>query len=161
MASFVPKFSLTESADGTLVTVTQQSFDISNDQGYVKSNFTTNKIVVKDVYGNTLATLDFVNDSDNVRTFTKTKDYLLIASLTLAGIASYSLTWEYPTHRITATKLNEAILNGHCCNTKSNSHLSNISLFINGYMSDRFLAGKQVSYQQNIDNANTYLDLLV
>src|SRR6476646_4778624 len=103
MEVFAVSTSAAQSADGLTTTFTDDANYADNTEGYEKSDFTVNTLVIKDAYGNTLQTSDFLS-SDTV-TFEQTKDQWFTTERTLSGIASYSKTQKFPLRRITNNKL--------------------------------------------------------
>lgn len=158
MAAFEVSTAAVQSADGLVTTFTDTSNYGTNDEGYVKSDFTTNTIVIKDADGNTLQTSDFLA-SDTV-TYNQTKDLWFTVERTLAGVASYSKTEKFPLKRITVNKL-QKVLGSGCCQGATNArNLCEANAFINGadYAAP---SGNAVAWQNNIDAANAYLDIIL
>lgn len=158
MAAFAVSTSAAQSSDGLVVTFTDTSnYDI-NDEGYTKSNFTTNTIVIKDAYGAILQTSNFLS-SDTV-TYNQTKDHWFTIERTLAGVASYSATEKFPLKLITTNKLQTVLGSGCCQGTQNAKNLCEANAFINGA---DFAApsGNSVAWQKFIDAANSYLDIIL
>jgi hypothetical protein len=155
MAAFYVETSATQSSDGLVVTFTDQSNYSDNDESYDKADFTTNTIVLYDAYGAVLDTLNFLT-SDTV-TYNQTTDHWFTTVRTLAGIASYSKTEKFPLNRITTNKLQRVLASGCCQGMANEANLCKVNTF----MQDALYAeplGASVRWQQDINNANSYLN---
>lgn len=158
MSAFSVSTSASQSADGLTVTFTDGSNYTDNTEGYVKSDFTTNTIVITDANGEVLQTSDFLT-SDTVE-YTQTEDTWFTTTRTLAGIADYTKVQKFPLKRITINKLEDALSMG-CCQSKGNSdNLCKADTFIAGADYSE-ITGNAVKWQNNIDAANAYLDLIL
>lgn len=158
MAIFAVSTSASQSADGKVVTFTDTSNYGANDQGYVKSDFSVNTIVLKDAFGNVLDTLNFL--SSNTVTYTQTKDNWFTTERSLSGVATYTKEEKFPLMRITINKL-QKVLGSGCCQGATNArNLCEANAFINGA---NFVAptGNSVAWQNDIDAANSYLDIIL
>lgn len=158
MAAFEVSTAAVQSADGLVTTFTDTSNYGTNDEGYVKSDFTTNTIVIKDADGNVLQTSNFL--ASNTVTYDQTKDLWFTVERALAGVASYSKTEKFPLKRITVNKL-QKVLGSGCCQGATNArNLCEANAFINGadYAAP---SGNAVAWQNNIDAANAYLDIIL
>ncbi len=156
MASFATSvdFDAVESADGTYVTFTQKTFDTVNDEGYVKEDFTTNQLVLKDYAGEVIDTLDFTESDTQL--FYKTADLFIKATLEMdGGPTTVSKTEDYAFRRITVKKFQDYLIYGY---GKQLQQIDNIMSFIIGYEYAAPLAGAEAEFQRCIEAANAYLD---
>ena len=99
---FTPNFSATESNDGKTITFTNTSNFDTNDQGYTRNDFTTNRLVLKDAYGALLDTIDFPTaglDRDKI-TFSLDKDKWIDAELQMDSPGPYSKTSKFPFYKM-------------------------------------------------------------
>lgn len=158
MAAFEPATSASQSSDGLVVTFLDESNYSDNTEGYVKSDFTTNTIVIKDASGNILQTSNFLT-SDTV-TYNQTKDHWFTTERVLAGIADYTRTEKFPLKRITINKLQKVLGSGCCQGVTNAKNLCEANAFINGanYAAP---SGNSVFWQNSIDAANLYLDIVL
>ncbi len=159
MAAFAPSTEAIQSDDGLTVTFTDNSNYSSNDEGYIKSQFTTNTIVIKDANGVVLQTSNFLT-SDTV-TYVQTADTWFTTVRTLAGVASYTKTEKFGLHRMTTNKFEDALTKIGCCaSAKDKSNMCMADAFLFG--ADMALpVGNSVKWQQNVNSSNSYLDLIV
>lgn len=156
MAAFAVSTEASQSSDGLIVTFLDTSNYGSNDEGYDKSEFTTNTIQIYDADGVLLQTSDFLTE-DTVE-FNQVKDHWFTTVRTLAGVASYSKTEKFANlYRITTNKL-ERVLGSGCCQGMSNS--SNLCKANTFLQAATFAApvGNSVAWQTDVDNANSYLN---
>ncbi len=152
---FKVETSAVQSPDGLVVTFTDLSTYSDNSEGYVKSDFTTNTIVIKDANGTILQTSNFL--SSNIVTYNQTKDHWFTTERVLAGIASYEKTEKFPLRRITNNKL-QTVLGAGCCQGVTNArNLCQATAFLIGAI-NAAPEGDSVSWQQDIDAANLFLD---
>ena len=158
MEPFAPATDATQDATGLIVTFTDISNYGDNTENYVKADFTTNTIQIYDAFGTLLQTSNFLT-GDTV-TFNQTKDHWFTTVRTLAGVAPYSVTEKFPLKRITTNKL-QRVLGSGCCQGASNAkNLCEANAFINGanYASP---SGNASAWQNNIDAANAYLNMIL
>ena len=158
MAAFEVSTEAEQSPDGLTTTFTDVNNYTDNDEGYVKSDFTTNTIVIKDANGEVLQTSNFLT-SDTV-TYTQTKDLWFTIERLLEGVATYEKTEKFPLKRITVNKL-ETVLGSGCCQGATNAkNLCEANAFINGanYAAP---SGNSVAWQKNIDAANSFLNRIL
>ena len=73
MAVFTVSTEASQSSDGLTVTFMDESNYTDNTEGYDKADFTTNTIVIKDAYGATLQTSNFL--SSNTVTYPQASDH--------------------------------------------------------------------------------------
>lgn len=159
MAAFEPSYTGLESEDGLTVLFTNTSFNVSNDEGYIKSNFGTNELILEDAYGQQLDILSFV-ESDSV-IWEKTKDYFVRGTLSMDGVDAYETIHDFPFKRIAHKKHGKVLQAGKCHGNKHKDNYCKALGYLLGAEDDAFILGNEVSYQINIDAANSYLDLLV
>lgn len=158
MPAFAPSTTSTQSADGLTVTFVDTSNYDENDQGYVKSDFTTNTIVITDAYGAVLQTSDFLT-SDTV-TYEQTADTWFTTTRTLAGIASYTKVQKFPLKRITINKFEDALSTGCCQSKTSADNMCKVSQFLEG-ADFAEPQGNAVKWQEDVNAANAYLDQIL
>lgn len=158
MSAFSQSFNSTQSATGTLVTMTDTSFTNPNDQGYVRSDF-TRAFILTDFAG-TLLEVITLDPTEDIATYELTEDKYINITLNYTGIADYSLTQSYPFMRITANKLQNA-LKGGCCSGKSKSNALNEA--VNFIIAAEFAAPTTdaAAFQIDLDAANKFLDTIV
>lgn len=158
MADFIPSTSASQSADGLTVTFIDSSDYINNNQGYTKSDFTTNTLVIKDAYGEVLQTSSFLY-TDTI-TYKQTSDHWFTTERVLAGIADYSRTQKFPLRRITTNKM-ETVLGSGCCQGATNAkNLCEANAYVIGAI-DAAPSGNSVAWQRFIDAANSFLNLIL
>jgi hypothetical protein len=158
MAAFEPSTAAAQSADGRVSTFTDTSPYGDNDEGYVKSDFTVNTIVIKDAEGNILQTSSFL-DSNTV-TYNQTKDLWFTTERLLQGVAEYEKTQKFPLRRITNNKL-QKVLGSGCCQGAANArNLCEANAFIIGAI-NAAPSGNSVAWQNDINAANSFLDLIL
>ena len=158
MAAFEVSTEAVQSADGLVTTFTDSANYADNDEGYVKSDFTTNTIVIKDAEGNILQTSDFL-DSDTV-TYNQTKYIWFTTERVLEGIAEYEKTQKFPLRRITNNNL-QKVLGAGCCQGAANArNLCEATSFILGAI-NAAPSGNSVAWQNDIDAANSFLNLIL
>lgn len=158
MEAFAPATSASQSNDGLTVTFVDSSNYSDNTEGYVKSDFTTNTLIIKDGYGEVLQTSDFLT-SDTI-TYQQTKDHWFTTERVLAGIASYSRTQKFPLRRITTNKM-ETVLGSGCCQGAANAkNLCEANAYVIGAI-DAQPSGNAVLWQRFIDAANSFLNLIL
>ena len=158
MVIFTVSTEAAQSSDGLVVTFTDTSNYADNTEGYVKADFTTNTIVIKDANGAILQTSDFLA-SDTV-VYNQTSDHWFTTERALEGIASYTKTEKFPLKRITTNKL-QTVLGSGCCQGATNAkNLCEANAFINGanYAAP---SGNSTGWQNYIDAANSFLDLIL
>lgn len=160
MAAFAPSTTATQSSDGLTTTFTDTSpYGVGeNDENYVKADFTTNTIVITDANGAVLDTLNFLT-SDTVE-YTQTADTWFTTTRTLAGIASYTKVQKFPLKRITINKLEDALEEGCCVSKQNAEYLCKADAFIAG-ADYAEIVGNARKWQDNVDAANAYLDLIL
>ena len=158
MAAFEVSTEASQSPDGLTVTFLDTSNYTTNDEGYVKADFTTNTVVILDAYGAVLQTSNFLA-SDTV-TFEQTKDHWFTTERTLAGVASYEKTEKFPLRLITTNKLQTVLGTGCCQGAQNAKNLCEANAYINGAT---FAApsGNSVAWQKFIDAANAYLNIIL
>jgi len=158
MAAFEVSTDADQSADGLVSTFTDTNNYADNDEGYVKSDFTVNTIVIKDANGVVLQTSDFLT-SDTV-TYNQTKDIWFTTERVLQGIAEYEKTQKFPLRRITNNKL-QTVLGSGCCQGATNArHLCEATAFLIGAI-NAAPSGNSTAWQNDIDAANSFLDLIL
>lgn len=157
---FYVETSAEQSTDGLTTTfIDLSNYGIGvNDENYVKSDFTTNTIVLYDAYGDILATLNFL--SSNTVEYVQTKDLWFTTVRILAGIADYEKTEKFPLNRITTNKLEDVLSSGCCQGTSNSANLCKANTFIQDSQF-RAVLGNSVGWQKDIDNANSYLDIIL
>lgn len=154
-----PSFSASESEDGKTMTFTLTAFDVENDEGLVKGDFSIISLVLTDAYGEDLETLSFL-ESDTV-TYNKTTDLWINATLFMTAGEEYDpVLQQYPTKQISQTKLAQ-VLQGHKCCGRHQENFCLAIAYLNGARNDQYINGNDVKYQLNIDNANAYLSALI
>lgn len=158
MAAFEVSTIAAQSADGLVSTFTDDNNYADNDEGYVKADFTTNTIVIKDANGNVLQTSSFL-DSDTV-TYNQTKDLWFTTERLLEGIAEYEKTQKFPLRRITNNKLQQVLGSGCCQGAANAKNLCEANAYIIGAI-NAAPSGNSVAWQNDIDAANSFLDLIL
>lgn len=158
MAIFSVETSGSQNNSGLVTTFVDSSNYITNDQGYVKSDFTTNTIQIFDAYGVLLQTSDFLT-SDEV-TIEQVADTWFTIVRTLAGIASYEVTEKFALNRITTNKLEDVLSSGCCQGTTNSANLCKVNTFMQDSQY-RMPLGNAVQWQLDINNANSYLDIIL
>lgn len=158
MAAFQIIFEATQSASGQVITMQDSSDYSTNTEGYVRSDF-TRQFVLTDYAGDVLDTIT-LDDTTDIATYELTTDLYISIELSLTGIATYSLTQDYPFMRITATKLQTALQSG-CCSGKTKSKALNEA--VNFIVAAQFAAPTtdHSAFQNNIAAANLFLDTIV
>lgn len=152
---FAVSTSAVQSSDGLVVSFYDDSNYSDNTEGYDKSDFTTNTIVIKDATGAILQTSNFL--SSNIVTYNQTKDHWFTTERLLEGVATYEKTEKFPLKLITTNKL-QTVLGAGCCQGVTNArNLCEANAYINGanYAAP---SGNSVAWQNDIDAANLFLD---
>lgn len=158
MPIFEVNATATPDSTGKLITFkdTSNYGATANDQGYLKSGFTQNTIVIEDSNGNTLLTSNFLA-TDTV-TFNQTKDNWFTVVRTLNGVASVLRVQKFAIKRMTMAKLTTALEAG-CCDTDPNCYMCKVTTLIQGADYAEPL-GEAVRWQKFVDAANSYLDII-
>lgn len=157
MAVFSPAFSITQSGDGKLLTITDNSNwgAGNNDQNYERANF-VRTFVLKDAYEVVLATLILPTNS-NVVTYEMTKNLWIVTTYTAVGVVNYSLIQKELFDRLMAIAYRNAINSESCCsNQRGLSNINMASLFLTG-VDFAIPIGNGVDVQKFEDTAYSYI----
>lgn len=158
MAAFALTYTVSQSASGQTITMTDHSFVNPSDQGYTRADF-TRAFILTDFAGDPLQTIT-LDPTEDVATYDITEDQYINIVLNYTGVANYTLMHSYPFMRITANKLQKALKNG-CCGSKSKSNALNEA--VNFIIAAQFAAptDSPVVFKTDLDAANKFLDTIV
>lgn len=160
MANFEASFSITSSADGKLLTVSDTSAYIVNDQGLTIADFLSRIVTILDSAGTLVATIDL--GTELTVTYVIEADIWANATLTLTGldlVATYTKNLIFPFDRITKNLYREVLAeNGcGCTNKQADYALMKGDIFFRG-VEIAAPAGEGIEWQSNLDSAYKFLD---
>lgn len=154
---FTPSLLVEQSADGKTITYTNTSNFLTNDQGFIESNFTTNQLVLSDAFGSIISTTSFPTSGTNKNKIihTITKDQWIDARLNLAGVATYTKLVRSGFYRI-YQQAAKPFLEAGCCHMKHCDAFGKSQMFRDAAV-DCIPIADTIEFQANIDAANAYL----
>lgn len=160
MATLLPDFTITSSADGKTLTVTDTSNYTTNDEGLVIADFASRVVTIVDSAGTAVTTIDLA--SSLTATYATEVDLWANATLTLTGsgeVATYTKNLIFPMSRITKNKYREVLAENGCgCHNKNVDYaLMKADIFFRGAEIAE-PAGEGIEWQTDIDSAYAFLD---
>lgn len=155
MATFAPAFTITQSSDGKTLTLVDGSNWVSNDQGYVITNF-VRQIVLTDAFDVVIATIPFPT-TELTETYALLVDKWIKATYTAVGVVTFTLLQQYAFYRLFQIAYRNAIA------AKCGCSVNGIDLCsVDAFLSTALFAipvGNGVEFQNDIDAANAYLNV--
>ncbi len=154
---FTPDFKAEESNDGKKVIFTNTSNFDTNDQGYTRSSFTANKLVLKDAYGSPIDTIDFPISGASIDKISipLNSSKWIDAELVLEGPASFSKLKKFAFYKIFIQKY-KTVLRSYESGQATGKDVD-LSTYFKDVAEYAIVPGDSVEFQENIDIAHSYL----
>ena len=159
--NFAASFTITSIADGKLLTVSDTSNYITNDQAIVLASFSSRVVPIYNAAGVLITTINF-GATALTATYVLAADLWADATMTLTGIspvANYTKHLIFPFDRITKNLYREALAGNSavCTNRNVDYALMKADIFFRG-AEIAAPAGEGVEWQTNINSAYAFLN---